>query len=94
MLIAFVYIADCVVSRSNDKKLFTQEGLPKLYWWEVYTAMQSPGKACKTFVCPCRIVGTRLVLVFMLKTRCNKQHYDCLVFDIDDKKAKIIRQSS
>lgn len=94
MLIAFMYTADYVGSRSKEKKLFTQADLPKLYWWDVYTAMQTPGKASKTFICPCRIVGTSLVLVFILKTRCNKPNYDCLVYDMDSDKAHVMRQDT
>jgi hypothetical protein len=85
---------DCVGGRANDKKLFVQDGLPLIYWWDVFTAMLSSGKAYKTFVCPCRIVDTNLVLVYILKTRCNRPHYDCLVYDIDTDKAFVMRQAS
>lgn len=92
-MISFIHVVDCV-GASRGKKLFIQEGLPLLYWWDVYTAMQCPGKENKTFVCPCRVVNTTLVLVFILKTRCNKPHYDCLVYDMDTKKAFVLRMQT
>lgn len=54
--------------------------------------MQTPAKGNKVFVCPCRIIGTDLVLAYILKTRCNRPHYDCLVYNIIDKTVNVVRQ--
>lgn len=67
--------------------------MPVFYWWELFVAMQSNLKVNRTFVCPCRIKGTALVLVYIMRTRCNKPHFDCLVYDIVDKKAYVQHQS-
>lgn len=81
------YDVDFINGGAKAKKLFLADDIPVLYWWQVFVAMQSGGKGNKTFVCPCRIKGTDLVLVYVLRTRCNKPHYDCLVYDIVGDKA-------
>ena len=55
--------------------------------------MQCPARNNKTFICPCRIKGTSLVLVWVLKTRCNKPNFDCLVYDMDADEARVVRQA-
>ena len=80
-------------SGARQPKLLIEEGLPVLYWWEVYVAMQCPARGNKLFICPCRIKDTSLVLVWILRTRCNAPHFDCLVYDMDSDDARVVRQS-
>lgn len=56
--------------------------------------MQFTGNGYKTFICPSRIKGTDLVLLYIFKTRCNRPHVDCLVFDIVQLTVYVIKQSS
>jgi hypothetical protein len=74
----------------SSKKLFVSDPVLKLYWWEVYHAMISGNYA---FVCPCRLEGTRWVLCMILKTRCNKSNFDCLIYDMDDDKCFVLKQN-
>jgi hypothetical protein len=85
---------DYVAANARSRKLFLVDGLKKLYWYEVFTAMISPGRRNKIFVCPCRIKGTDLVLVWILKTRCNKPRYDCLVYNIKTDLATVINANN
>jgi hypothetical protein len=76
------------------RKLFRSDKLPLLYWWETFNAMVLNGvKQGYTFVCPCRLARTRLVICMILKTRCNRSHYDCLMYDMDINKCFVILQS-
>lgn len=84
---------NCLGPGNRQPKLLIEDGLPVLYWWEVYTAMQCPARANKVFICPCRIKGTTLVLVWILRTRCNSPHLDCLVYDIESDEVRVVRQS-
>lgn len=82
---------DCINNiAQNTRKMFVEPALPKLYWWDVYSAMISTGK---TFITRCRLKGTDLVLVYILKTRCFKPHIDILVYDINAKKAFVLQQT-
>lgn len=83
-------MADAITSGQRSKKGFIETGIPTLYWYEVISAMICPGKKNKTFVCPCRIKGTDIVLVWILRTRCNKPRYDCLVYDVRTDKAYVV----
>jgi hypothetical protein len=80
-------------SGPRQPRLLIEKELPVLYWWEVYVAMQCPAKGNKLFFCPCRIRGISLVLAWILRTRCNAPHFDCLVYDMDSDEARVVRQS-
>jgi hypothetical protein len=78
----------------GSRKLFRSDKLPLIYWWETYSGiiMHSSNKGY-VFVCPCRLVNSRLVICMILKTRCNKSHIDALIYNMDTNKCFVAKQS-
>ena len=83
---------DYVGSSTRAKKFFYCKGIPLIYWWEVFIACQSANG--RTFVCPAHIKDTRNVLVYILKTRCNNPHLDCLIYNMDRKQCSVVKKAA
>jgi hypothetical protein len=78
---SFTIQADFVNWPSGSRKLYCRVGnnIPKLYWYEVFGAMIS--SKSRFFVTPCLFQDTELVLVAILKTRCNSPNFAALVYN-------------
>jgi hypothetical protein len=81
------------VNGSKFKKLFKRIGIdiPELYWYKSYGAMINVDKF---FITPCGFTGTDYVLVSIFETRCNRPHWDALLYNKSTREVTIRRNAS